>query len=51
MEADFEMQLYNAKEEKEKELTALMNSVTSNLKPNSLPPSPRNPSQVTQSKS
>jgi hypothetical protein len=46
MEADFEMQLCNAKEEKEKELTALKNSVKINLKPHSLPASPRSMKQV-----
>jgi hypothetical protein len=46
MEADFEMQLYNAKEEKEKELSALKNAVNFNLRPSSLPQSPRNQNQV-----
>lgn len=46
MEADFEMQLCNAKEEKEKELIALKNSVKINLKPHSLPQSPRSMNQV-----
>jgi hypothetical protein len=46
MEADFEMQLCNAKEEKEKELIALKNSVKINLKPHSLPASPRSMKKV-----
>jgi hypothetical protein len=46
MEADFEMQLCNAKEEREKELIALKNSVKITSKPHSLPASPRSAKQV-----